>query len=87
MRTLLPLFQARFLRSTVLAVATLGAASSLLACAGDDTNPAAPATDSGTGDASKPPSEGGSGGDSSTTTDAGGGTDSGGATDSAGQPG
>ena len=87
MRTL-PSFL-RPLRSTLFALATLGAASSLLACSGDDTNPPAPATDSGAGDASKP-AEGGSGTDAGGTdsapgTDSATGTDSG-ATDS-GQPG
>jgi hypothetical protein len=99
MRTL-PL-SSHSLRAALLAIATLAAGSTLLGCAGDDTNPPAPpAADSGPGDASKS-SEGGatdsgsadssSAADSSPATDSGGQadtsteTDSGSAADSAGE--
>ena len=81
----------RSLRSTLLALGTLGAASSLLGCAGDDTNPPAPVVDAGPGDAAKA-TDGATPADGATATDSGAGTDTGTETDTgtatdAGEPG
>ena len=91
MRTPTPSFlSARSLRSTLYVLATVGAASSLVGCTGDDTNPPeAPLPDAGP-DATS--ADGGSK-DSGTSTDSGSSTDSatptdsGNPSDSAGQTG